>query len=92
MSANKLVSESSFEADAVATADALSSRSDSIDSTESSDPSLSYRRSLFQHTTTQYLRAKDRLAKQTLRKSRAGATGNTANLGKSDSLESNESA
>lgn len=84
-------SSETFEADAVATADALSTRSGSIDSTESSDPSLSYRRSLFQHTTTQYLRAKDRLAKQSLRKSRAGATSRTADLGKTDGLEANES-
>lgn len=77
-----------FEAKATAAADALSSRSDSISSTESSDLSLNYQRGLFQHTTTQYLRAKDRLAKQSLRKSRASAGANTTDLSKADSNSS----
>lgn len=64
------MSVSQYEADALAQGDALSCRSDSISSTESADPSLSYQRSLFKHTNIQYLRAKDRLAKQSLRKSR----------------------
>lgn len=44
------------------------------------DPCLSYRRSLFQHTNTQYLRAKQRLAKQALRKSRDKQTAEMGEL------------
>lgn len=64
-----------YQENALAQGDALSLRSGSISSDDAHlDPSIAYQRSLFKHTNSQYLRAKDRLAKQSLRRSRGGNT------------------
>lgn len=78
------MSGTQYEADAIAQGDALSLRSDSMSSTDSVEPALSYQRSLFKHTNIQYLRAKDRLAKQSLRKSRSTAPKTTDISSQSD--------
>lgn len=91
------MSVESYEAAAVAHCDALSSRSGSISSASSVEapdvpPSVAYQRRIFEHTNTQYLRAKDRLVKQSLRKSRAAGTADTTTLSKPDSHTSNASS